>query len=165
MAKKNKDELTPRQKKFVDFYCGNGADAARQAGYKGDVYALSVTANKLLKIAKVAAAIAAREKKENQPKIATRQERQAFWTAIMKGELPGKENEDDEHGRDFWYCDNAGVYRKKEDVTLAERIKASELLAKSECDFVQKIEMNVNVSLENRMKKAKSRLKNPKSDE
>ncbi len=56
VAPSDADQLTPKQRRFADNYLNgeSGANAARLAGYIGkssDV--LSVTANKLLKIAKV----------------------------------------------------------------------------------------------------------------
>ena len=50
-----------------------------------------------------------------QPAIATREERQMWWTKLMRGRVPG--------------------------ATVAEALRASELLGKSQGDFVQRVEI------------------------
>ena len=105
--------LTPKQQAFVDAYTGNGTDAARAAGYTGTDGALAVSASKLLKLPKVREAIDARRARENSGLIASRAERQEFWTKVMKAE----ESE------------------------MRDRLKASELLGRSEADFVDRTEL------------------------
>lgn len=116
-----KDKLTAKQKKFtakqqkfIDLYEGNGTKAARDSGYSGTDKALSVIANGLLGNARIVDAIKARqvkspESKELGKRIASREERQAFWTKILEDE-------------------------KKE---MKDRLKASELLGRSEADFTE----------------------------
>lgn len=101
-------KLTLKQQRFIDFYVGNGADAARKAGYKGNDKTLAVVASKLLNDANIASRIKARESKESRPNIATRKERQEFWTSIMRNKAQ----------------------------SLEDRFRASELLGKSEADFI-----------------------------
>lgn len=105
-------ELTSKRQRFVELYEGNGVDAARKAGFEGDDRTLGVTATRLLKNARIAQAIKARESKRMRPGIATREQRQAFWTEMMH------------------------------DMAAPEvaRLKASELLGKSEGDFIQRHE-------------------------
>lgn len=107
-----KSGLTPKQRKFVEAYTGNGTEAARIAGYSGDDNTLGVTAHDLLRNPKIARAIEQRQSKELKPLIASRQERQEFWTAVMKDEL----------------------------TEMRDRLRASELLGKSETDFTDKHE-------------------------
>jgi phage terminase small subunit len=54
-------------------------------------------------------------------RIATATERQRFWTSIMRGQMPEVES---------------------------IQIKASEILAKAQGDFIQKVEVNGNLELE-----------------
>ena len=68
----------------------------------------------LLKRPKVAEAIRAREENERRPHIADRQRRQEFWTEVM---------EDKEQ-------------------KMQDRLKASEYLAKSEADFVERRDLS-----------------------
>lgn len=109
-------KLTAMQARFVAAYDGNGVAAARKAGAKGSDGSVAATASRWLKMAKVADAIAKREQKRQNPAIADREERQAFWTAVMRGEHAGE-------GADW-----------------KDRIKASELLGKSEGDFLDRVD-------------------------
>lgn len=102
--------LNARQKAFVAAYAGNATQAARDAGYTGSDATLGVTGHELLKNPKIAEAIKARETKRDSKRIATREERQAFWTE---------------------------VFHDSEQNILA-RLKASELLGKSEADFIER---------------------------
>lgn len=121
--------LTPKQQAFVDAYAGNGVEAARLAGYAGDAKVLAVTASRLLADAKVADAIARRshlvEKARQEAqvvagRIATRAERQAFWTQVMCAESQ----------------------------RMSDRLKAAELLGKSEADFVERLQHEGKLTLE-----------------
>ena len=115
-----KGKLTPRQQKFVDAYAGNATDAARRAGYRGTDNTLAQTGSDLLRNPEVRAAIRRREDTERRTTIATRAERQAFWTSTLRDD-----------GLD-----------------LRDRLKASELLGKSEADFTDRVEHSGNVTLE-----------------
>lgn len=104
--------LTPKQRKFVDAYSGNGTEAARTAGYRGSEAVLAQVAHENMRKPGIAEAISARELGRRDKLIATREERQAFWSSLMR-----------DGGRDGF-----------------ERLKASELLGKSEADFTDKTE-------------------------
>lgn len=120
--------LTPKQQKFVDAYTGNGTAAARAAGYAGNDATLAQVASENLRKPEVLAAIQARNQVPAQVReavaqaghIATRAERQALWTRVMF----------DEKAR------------------LADRLKASELLGKSEADFVERLQHEGKLTLE-----------------
>lgn len=105
-----KDNLNTKQRKFVEAFEGNATEAAKKAGYS--TKSAEVTGSRLLRNPKVYAAIKERENKESSSRIATRQERQEFWTGTMKDD--GAE--------------------------MKDRLKASELLGKSEGDFLEKIQ-------------------------
>lgn len=115
-----KEILTPFQQRFIDFYDGNGVATARKAGYKGDTQALGVAAYKLLKLPKIKKLIEKRDQLRNNPHIMSRQERQEFWSSIAK-----------DLSKD-----------------IKDRLKASELLGRSECDFVEKREISGSLTLE-----------------
>jgi len=104
--------LNARQRAFVEAYCGNATEAAITAGYSAK-YA-GRNADKLLKNTKIQEALKEREDKRLTSLIATREERQRFWTSMMRDEA------------------------RKE----ADRLKASELLAKSEGDFLERREFS-----------------------
>lgn len=113
-------ELSIKQQRFIDFYDGNGTDAARKAGYKGTDKALSVLASRMLGKSRIREAVEARNKKKGSRLIATREQRQEFWTSVMSDTS----------------------------ADLRDRLKASELLGRSESDFVEKIEHSGTITLE-----------------
>jgi phage terminase small subunit len=113
-------KLTGKQKKFVELYQGNGAEAARLAGYSGNEDVLKSIAAENLTKPYILQEIQNRQTKDLAPIIATRIKRQEFWSKIM----------DD----------------RSEEMT--NRLRASELLGKSECDFLTKIEHSGNIGLE-----------------
>lgn len=121
-----RQKLTAKQQRFVDFYNGNAVEACRQAGY-GHPESASRT---LVQNHTLMQLIHDREQKRNNPKIATREERQAFWTSVYRGE----ETQDVVIGSG----DDAEIH--KVPPKMIDRLKASELLGRSECDFIEKHE-------------------------
>lgn len=107
-----KKPLTAKQQAFVDAYAGNGTEAARIAGYKGSDNTLAQVARENLTKPHIKKAIQERDKPAQKKRIADREERQSFWSTVMKS--------------------------KKE--SMKDRLKASELLGKSQADFIQKHE-------------------------
>ena len=103
-------KLTPKQQAFVDVYAGNATEAAIKAGYS--VKNARDMGCQNMKTPAVKAAILAREDVESRVRIADRQTRQQFWTETMRNE--GAE--------------------------LRDRLRASELLGKSEGDFLDRVE-------------------------
>ncbi len=123
----SKQKLTTRQKKFVDLFEGNATKAAILAGYSKKT-AYSIGQENLKK-PEIIKALKEREKKETGPLIADRQQRQRFWTRVF---------------RDIT-------------VEMRDRLKASELLGKSEADFTEKIVHDVTGNLAERIKEARER--------
>lgn len=112
--------MTPRQLKFIEVYSGNGTEAAKLAGYTGSDNVLGKTAHDLLRNPKVVEAIKSRGKVHQEKRILNREERQAFWTQVMEDETQ----------------------------QMRDRLRASELLGRSEADFIEKIQHSGNVTLE-----------------
>lgn len=116
--------MTEKQRRFVEAYmgdaAGNATEAARLAGYAHP----NTQGPRLLVNVGIARELEQRQQED--PAVATRAERQAFWSALMKG--------DDPYG--------------KEAPTLRERIKASELLGKTGGDFVDRTEGDITVRFE-----------------
>lgn len=126
------DGLTERQRKFCEIFSANGGnalDAARQSGYKTP----HVTGYRILDSKRVKVALEELRKVTTSDAIATREERQSFWTAVMRGthkekvivegveyEIPSK---------------------------MTDRLKASELLGKSQADFLDRTELTGAVEL------------------
>jgi phage terminase small subunit len=119
-GKRAERKLSTKQLKFIEAYVGNGVEAARLAGYKGSYKTLDAVARENLEKPRIKAAIRAREETEVRPLVATRQRRQEFWTLIM-------ENPDED---------------------IRARLKASELLGRSEGDFTDRSESTLKVTAE-----------------
>jgi phage terminase small subunit len=114
--------LTPKQQRFVEHYAGNATQAAVMAGYsKKTAYRIGA---ELLQKTSVSEAIKAREATESRARIASRQQRQEFWTETMV---------------------DSGAEMK-------DRLKASELLGKSEGDFLDRVDLGggleINITIQ-----------------
>lgn len=143
--KKRKPERTAEQKKATDAMLQfaaeyiidwNGTRAAERAGYKGDDNTLAVTANRLLRNNKVIAEI--------DRLLSSRKERRAERRARVIDELEKIAFDDLE----------TDVYRDKEGeiigVSRKDRVKALELLGKTEALFTDRVEqtgpIDINVN-------------------
>lgn len=123
------EKLTVKQLRFVESYDGNATAAAIAAGYS--VKTACFIGNENLRKPNIIKAIKAREAKKIKPHIASREDRQKFWTETMQ------------------------------DMTadLKNRLRASELLGKSEADFIERIEANINISPKAVLSEAEKRRK------
>jgi phage terminase small subunit len=110
--------LNTRQQRFVDAYEGDATEAARKAGYSPK--SARVNGPRLLKQPEVKAAIEARVSATRSELIATREQRQQFWTGVMRDSK----------------------------AEMRDRLKAAELLGKSQADFTEKIEHSGGLTLE-----------------
>lgn len=120
------EKLTPKQQRFVEAYVGNATDAARIAGYAGDDATLGQVGYENMKRPEIVQAIKERrapvlraEAKALKPIIATRADREKFWTDMMMDE------------------ERSGF----------ERLKASELLGRANADFTDKVEHSGKIGL------------------
>src|SRR5690606_13108777 len=113
--------LTEREHRFVRAYvgeaAGNGTEAARLAGYQGSNKALGVTAVRLLGRASVQQAIAQLRQQADRRAAMTLGELQERWARILRGEE-----------------------RSAKTLAMRDRLKASELLARSMGAFVERRE-------------------------
>jgi len=121
------EDLTVKQQRFVDYYDGNATQAAEKAGYKNPRQIGSENLSKL----DIQHAIRTREIRRRKGHIATREERQAFWTKILRGEekqpaIVGTDGEGNSLVTDI-------------PPKMTDRLKASELLGRSEADFTDKV--------------------------
>ena len=110
-------KLTTKQKAFIQSYCGNATEAALKAGYSKKTAAFIGAEN--LKKPQIIEQIKKREEKRADKRIATREERQIFWTQTMKDEK----------------------------ADMRDRLRASELLGKSEADFTEKVDVKGELTL------------------
>ena len=103
--------MTPRQKRFVEAYTGNATKAAIAAGYS-EKTAYS-QGERLLRNVEISSAIQERENRQLSALVATRSERQSFWSRVMRDEAE----------------------------QMRDRLRASELLAKASGDFLERMEL------------------------
>lgn len=106
------DKLTTKQRRFVEAYDGNATQAAIAAGYSQKIARQMGQVNMTKRV--ILAEIKAREVVRCTPLIASRAERQQFWSSVMRD----KEQQ------------------------MRDRLKAAELLGKSEADFVERQEVS-----------------------
>ena len=121
-----KTKFTVKEQRFIDFYDGNATDAARKAGYKNAERSGKQNVRKRT----VMVQINKREKKRNKKHIASREERQEFWSEVMFG----KEIEPAITG----YDENGNAAIVDIPPKMPDRLKASELLGRSEADFADR---------------------------
>jgi phage terminase small subunit len=116
--------LTERERRFVEAYmgaaAGNATKAARLAGYSATT--ARKQGSRLVTKGHIRAAI--RERANDDPAVWTREDRQRFWTSVARGVEGGYP-----------------------DALLRDRLKASELLGKSQADFVERVEVEGGKSL------------------
>lgn len=126
-----KPRLTARERKFVEHFMatGNATRAAASAGYSQKT--ASQIGYRLLRKVQIQQAIAGRTAAD--PAVATREERQAFWTSVQRG---------------------VGRFAT---ASLRDRIRASELLGKSQADFVERLEHSGRVTLEQALTASRER--------
>ena len=111
LTAKQPRELSTKQQRFIAAYNGNATEAARAAGYSEKN--AGRIGGQLMNNPRIMAAIQARETDRKESSIATREERQKLFTEIMRDK--------DENTR--------------------ERLRACELLGKSEGDFLDRQEI------------------------
>jgi hypothetical protein len=138
--------LSRQKRLFVEAYDGEEIYAMRVAGYTGANSYLKQKATELLRDPDVIEAIKNRDKFKmtTDKAIADRLERQALWTAIMRNNDPYHKEQ----------VDSNGIPLPEENIPLTTRLKASELLGKSEADFVEKVEVNGNLTITDVIKRS-----------
>ena len=104
--------LTERERRFVECYMANGGNASKAAADAGfSASGARVQGHRLLTRANIMAAIDAL--RMGDPQVMTRADRQAWWTKVVNGEFKG------------------------EGAKFSDRTKASELLGRSQADFIE----------------------------
>lgn len=126
-------KLTKRQQNFVDLYDGNGVETAKKAGYSGTYDTLGHVAAENLKKPHIVEAIKAREPTEPEKaverKIKDREDLEEFWEGVMFNESA------------IEIVTLAGEKKLMPEVPWRERLKASEMIAKSKAVFITKMEV------------------------
>lgn len=122
-------KLTVKQKKFIEAYEGNATEAARIAGYKGNDATLAQVGYENMMNPEINSRVMKRQDLEIQRIVMNRLDRQILWTELARSSS----------------------------VEVKDRLKATELLGRSEGDFTEKLEVSVNLNLADRLMKARER--------
>lgn len=131
-----------KKRLFIESYDPeNPIISLRLAGYTGTDSYLKKKLEKFLEDPTIQKAIEKRNRylESTQSVIANRTERQAFWSALMRNDTAALNIQPE--------YDSSNMPKKTENIPLAQRIKASELLGKSETDFVDRIDINHNITI------------------
>lgn len=131
-----------KKRLFVETFDGeNELYAMRVAGFTGADSYLAGKAKKLLEDPHIQAAIEERNKylESTDKVIATRTERQAFWTNIMRNDVDNLQ-----FNKEY---DKNNIPKDIKNIPLSQRMKASELLGKSETDFVERLDINHKITI------------------
>jgi phage terminase small subunit len=111
--------LTEKQRRFCEAYSANGGNAMRAATEAG--YARpKQEGSRMLENAGIRTALELLRQETTNTAIATREERQSFWTSVIRD---GDED-------------------------MRNRLKASELLGRSQTDFVERVDATTRIVVE-----------------
>jgi len=113
--------LSERQRRFCEAFSGNGGNAvaaAKAAGYKKP----HPEGVRLLQTATISTALEALRMETTNAAIATREERQMFWTTELRN--------------------------LEQDITA--RLRASELLGKCQGDFIERVDATTHIIIDHR---------------
>jgi len=124
---KKYDRLTEKQKRFVDLWDGNGTNTAALVPYNTP----KVAGCRCLKNVSICELINYKKDLELKPDVLSRDQRQKFWSDVVTGEIKEKKLNKD------------GVLVEVA-CKMQDRIKASELLGKSEGDFLLKLDVGID---------------------
>lgn len=108
-------QLTEKQLRFIELWNGNATETAEMAGYKQAKDAGSRCWNNV----DICRAIQERRAEEIKPLVATRMDRQKFWTDVMRDT----------------------------DEKIEARLKSSELLGRSEADFLDRTHQTGDIDI------------------
>ena len=130
--------LTAKQRRYVDCFDGDIKRSAEKAGisyvYAKELHAKTCYAHIMEYIRNI-------NDNQSSKNIATRQERQEFWTKVLNGT------------EKFEVIIGTGKTAKVVEIPakMADRLKASELLGRSFADFMDRKEITGNITLEERL--------------
>ena len=114
-------KLTIKQKRFCELFAssGNALQSAIKAGYSKK--SAGVLADETLKKPYVNDYLQSLLKKQEDKRFATLEEVQAFWSNVLR--------------------------KEEDDITLKDRLKASEFIAKTKGAFIDKVEHSGNIPI------------------
>jgi hypothetical protein len=145
-APRHQKKVTKQQRLFVEAYCGDEVEAMEIAGYSGADTYLKSRALELLRQPHIMQAIKDRSKYLTNmgAAIASKEERQMMWSSVMNNHDPHHRTEKDANG----------IPIPKGNLPMNMRLKAAEMLGKSEGDFVERIDINHNITISDIVKQS-----------
>lgn len=150
-------QLTEKQRRFVEFYTGeakgNGALAARLAGYQGTDKALTVAGSRLLATASVAAAIQSAFAAVRSKATLTRREVAEFLAKAVREEIEEDVVVVQGEGDGM---STATTVRKR--IGARDRLKAAEVHLKVSGDMIEKVEVKSDVHLKTLLQRVGKRV-------
>lgn len=138
--------ISQQERLFIEAYEEDrGIPALEIAGYQGSESQLNKILAQLLSRTEILQAIKERDRfvKKTNTIVADRHERQSFWSEIMRNKDPHAIEEKDEFG-----------VPKIPNIPLQHRLRASEMLAKSEGDFVDNVNVQGNLTISDLIQKS-----------
>ena len=135
--------VNERMKKFNEFRAAGFCDeaSAEKAGYAD----AKANANRIAKNQAVKAHFNEITKDIVNDKIDTAAQRQEFWTAVKNNDPSVCDPVLDKDGNTIPDFLNGGI--KVYPIKMADRLRASELLGKAQQDFVERTQVDVNISV------------------
>lgn len=130
--------LTIKQRRFVEAFDGNVTRSAKIAGYLSP----SESGKRLLSNPHVIEAIKAYSitRKEAKELRATKEEREIFFTSIMR-------NIDPDYKAEIDPMTGQEITDEHKNIDLKDRMKAAEYLGKMNGDFIEKVQLDASTSL------------------
>ena len=135
------DGLTEKQRRFCEEYAangGNGTKAAEAAGYSQP----AEQAYENLRKPQITTAIEALREETTTSAIMNREERQAYWTAVIRGEVMEPDGKPP---------------------AIRDRLRASELLARSQGDYLDRAEISTGPSFADLLNERLRRVDGPRA--
>jgi len=132
-------KMTKKHFAFVDAFTGNIVEAMRTAGFSGVDSYLEQEGTAFLKDPTIREAMRQRDlyTASSMKHVADRIELQSLWTSIAR-------NKDPHHIQEL---NEKGVTKPPENIPLSARLKATELLGKSEGMFIEKVDVTHNLTI------------------
>lgn len=132
--------LSKKHRMFIEAFNGDVVEAMTIAGFSGQESYLRMKGTELLADPNIVAALKERSKYLNKMGnvIASRDERQMFWTSIMNNNDPHHIKDKDPLTKHELPAGN---------IPMNVRLKASEMLGKAEGDFVERIDISGKLTI------------------
>lgn len=139
-------KINAKTRDFVKYYRGDVIDALKAAGYSGSDSYLKSLGRSLLKQPEVISMIQEHAKyvQSKFRNIAQKEEIQSFLTNTMR-------NEDTEWKKEI---DALGMVKEQTNISMPNRLKAAELLGKTQAIFIDRLDVEGKITLTDIVRKS-----------